>query len=453
MNLKTITKLELKNFWNGHSVMVVFLCIGLAVTYAVYHGGKVVEKQRVIVAETPRMQSEHTDKMLEIHDGKDLGDVLYYHKFYTAHEPSNWSGFSVGQSDVNPRNIKVTMLTLEGQIYASELTNPTNQLFGNFDLSFVLVFLFPLIIIAFTHNLISQEQESGTWDLLRSQPVSVWKIFWFRLGLRFLVVSFAAILFISLGCALLGATFDERYLYAVIITVVYFAFWFSVSAFVISFGKGTTFNALSLLGVWIFLVLLAPALLSSVVATLYPVSESLETTIEQREGYHEKWDQPKAATMEQFYKKYPQFKDIPIPEDKFSWGWYYAMQEMGDIESSAATDRYDKKLTQRQKFTEKIAWFLPTVNTQLKFNEIAATDLESHLKYLKSVRAYHAGIRRTYYSHIFKNAKLSDVDLKLIPKFEYKNNVNVEVLTGELMAIILSTLLFICLVICRKNYN
>jgi ABC-2 type transport system permease protein len=109
------------------------------------------------------------------------------------------------------------------------------------------------------------------------------------------------------------------------LTFAYFAFWFGAAAFVVSFGRGSTFNALTLLGVWIFLVLLAPALLSSVVSTAFPVSESMETTVEQREGYHEKWDKPKSETMERFYQKYPEYLGFPVPEDRFSWGWYYAM--------------------------------------------------------------------------------------------------------------------------------
>lgn len=419
MNIKTLTRLELKNFFGGRSVPAVFLCIALAAAYAVYQGGSVAERQREIVVETPQLQTEHTDKILELHAGKDLGDALYYHKFYTAKEPSSWAGFSVGQSDVNPFNVKVTMLTLEGQIYNSELNNPTNQLFGNFDLSFVIIFLFPLIIIAFTHNLISEEKETGTWNLLRSQPVSVRKIFWFRLGLRFFIVTLAAFLLIALGCFVLEADFDERFVSAIVITILYFAFWFGVSAFVISFAKGTTFNALTLLGVWIFLVLLAPALLSSLIATLFPVSESFDAAIKQREGYHEKWDRSKSATMDKFYEKYPQFINTVIPEDKFSWGWYYAMQETGDIDSAEATRKYAEKLAQRQAFTEKAAWFLPTVAAQLQFNKIAATDLESHLEYLEAVRNYHTQIRNFFYPHIFRDAKLSDVDLKTAPEFQF----------------------------------
>jgi ABC-2 type transport system permease protein len=334
------------------------------------------------------------------------------------------------------------MLALQNQIYDSELTNPTTLLFGNFDLSFVVVFLFPLLIIALTHNLISAEQESGTWNLLRSQPISILQIVGWRLLLRFGLIFAAAILLLAVGCLFLGADFDERFTAAILLTFLYFAFWFGVAALVISFGRGSTFNALALLGIWIFLVLLAPAVVGSIVSTVFPVSESMETAVEQREGYHEKWDQPKRETMQRFYARYPKFREFPIPEDKFSWGWYYAMQQMGDEDSADAAARYRAKLEQRNDFTKRAAWFLPPIAAQLRFNEIAATDLENHLRYLDSIRNYHESIRVTFYPYIFRNAKVAEADLEKIPRHGFENDENIQPFSSQSRAILFCAILF-----------
>jgi hypothetical protein len=63
----------------------------------------------------------------------------------------------------------------------------------------------------------------------------------------------------------------------------------------------------------------SPRAFEFVVSTAFPVSESMETAVEQREGYHEKWDKPKSETMRRFYEKYPNTK-FPDSQDKFSWG-------------------------------------------------------------------------------------------------------------------------------------
>jgi ABC-2 type transport system permease protein len=445
MNLYTFLKLELKNFLSGRAVVLSFLCVLLAGSYGAFHGANVVEKQRRVIAELPALEAEHREKLLGIKKNADLADALYYLTFQTADAPSDWAAVSVGQRDVNPYNVKVRMLALEGQIYDSELVNPTNLLFGNFDLSFVVVFLFPLLIIAFTHNLISSEQESGTWQLLRSQPISALKIVGWRLALRFALVFAAAILMLLAGCLATGARLDERFAAACLLTFVYFAFWFGVAALVISFGRGSTFNALSLLGVWIFLVLLAPAVLSSVVSTVFPVSESMETAVEQREGYHEKWDKPKRDTMNRFYQKYPEFAHVPIPEDRFSWGWYYAMQQMGDEEAADARGRFRQKLEQRSRFTSRAAWFLPPVAAQLRFNDIAETDLKNHLRYLDSVRDFHEKIRRTFYPHIFSDAKVADFDFETAPRHEFAKEARTNLSGGGTLTIAAAAILFAAL--------
>ena len=420
MNSATFLKLELKNFLSGKAVIAAVLFILLAGIYGIFHGKTVIDKQSEIIAQIPQFQAEHLKKQLELNKD-DLGNALYFTQHSTIDEPSSWAAFSIGQRDVNPFNVKVTMLTLEGQLYDSEMSNPKNLLYGNFDLAFVIVFLFPLLIISFCHNLISAEQESGIWNLLRSQPVSVGKIIGWRLLIRFVTVLLMAFGLIAAGCFYLESAFDIRFIYALLITFIYLGFWFTLAAFVISLQKSSTFNALSLLGVWIFLTILAPALLNLAISTALPVSESFELTVKQREGYHQKWDQKKSETMQKFYAEYPQYKDVPIPEDKFSWGWYYAAQLMGDLESSNATANYMKKLELRDYWTNKFSLLLPTVNTQMAFNRLSQNDLQSHLDYLESVRQFHTKVREHFYPFIFRNAKVAEVDWKSLPQHQFDN--------------------------------
>lgn len=406
-----------------------------------YHGKNVIEKQKAIIAQIPEFQAEHLKKQLELNKA-DLGNLVYYLQHSTIHQPSSWAAFSIGQRDVNPFNVKVTMLTLEGQIYNSEISNPKNLLYGNLDLAFVIVFLFPLVIIAFCHNLISAEQENGVWNLLRSQPVSIAKIIGWRLLIRFVTVLLLAFGLITASCFYLESSFDIRFVYALLMTFAYLAFWFALTAFVVSLQKTSTFNALSLLGAWIFLTILAPALLNLAISTALPVSESFEVTVAQREGYHQKWDKAKAVTMQKFYEIYPEYKSVPIPEDKFSWGWYYAAQLMGDLESANSTENYTQKLQTRDEWTNQIALFLPTISTQLSFNRLTNNDLQSHLNYLESVRNHHQKVREHFYPFIFRNAKVDEVDWQNLPKHEFIEEKQTAQFPNSTLAILAVSLLF-----------
>lgn len=434
-------KLELKNFLTGRAVIFALVGLLAAGFYAIYQGKSVIDKQKAIIAQIPEYQAEHFKKQIALNTGE-LGNLLYYLQFSTVHEPSVWAAFSVGQRDVNPYNIKVRMLTLEGQLYDSEMSNPVNLLYGNFDPAFVFVFLFPLLIIAFCHNLISAEQENGIWNLLRSQPVSVASIIGWRLLIRFVTVFSLAFALIAASCLILESAFDRRFFHALLIVFAYLAFWFALSAFIVSFQKSSVFNALSLLGVWILLTILAPALLNLVISTAFPVSESFDVTVRQREGYHQKWDKPKAATMAKFYAQYPQYKDVPIPEDKFSWGWYYAMQNAGDDESADATARYMEKLKLRDAWTNRAALFLPTINTQSAFNSLTKNDLQSHLEYLDSVRNYHRQIREHFYPFVFRNAKTEEVVWQNLPKHEFSDEKSPLALPKNIWSVFGLTIIF-----------
>ncbi len=435
MNLQTFLKLEVKNFLSEKTVIVAILCLLFAGSYAMFQGKNVIEKQKTLIAQIPQFQAEHLEKQLKLNKD-DFGNLLYYLQLSTINQPTSWAGFSIGQRDVNPYNIKVKMLTLEGQIYDSEMSNPTNLLYGNFDLAFVIVFLLPLLIIAFCHNLISAEQENGIWNLLRSQPVSIAKIIGWRLLIRFVTVLLIVFMLTTASCIYLESSFDIRFIYALLIAFSYLTFWFALTAFVVSFQKSSTLNALSLLGVWIFLTILAPALINLVISTALPVSESFEVTVKQREGYHQKWDKSKAETMQKFYEIYPEYKNFPIPEDKFSWGWYYAINFMGDVESANSTANYIEKLNLRNSWTNRMALFFPTIQAQLSFNNLAKNDLQNHLEYLDSVRNYHKSIREFFYPNIFRNSKVKEISWKNIPRHEFN---------GETKGVEFPTAIFACL--------
>lgn len=420
MKLGSFLKLELKNFLGARIAAYSLLAFLLAGAFSAIYSNSLIEKQKAILAEIPGHQSDHLSKQLELNKA-DLGNLLYYLQFSAAHQPSSWAGFSIGQRDVNPYNLKVRMLALEGQLYDSEFSNPNSLLFGNFDPSFIIIFLLPLLVIAFTYDVVSFDIESGSWNLLRSQPVSLARVVLWRLLVRFAVLCGITFAFVFAANLYLGGKIDERLAYALLSAFAYMAFWFLLAAFISSFLKNSSFNAISLIGAWIFLAILLPAFLNLAISTAFPVSESFDLTIAMREGYHQKWDRRKAETMEKFYADYPDYRDFPIPEDKFSWGWYYAMQNMGDKESANSAAKYIEKLEMRDKYTNLAALFIPTINTQAAFSSIAQNDLRNHLDYLGSVKNLHKEIREYFYPYIFRNSKVEEVDWNAIPKHSFEN--------------------------------
>jgi ABC-2 type transport system permease protein len=116
---------------------------------------------------------------------------------------------------------------------------------------------------------------------------------------------------------------------------------------------------------------------------------------------------------------------------------------MGDEGSADASRRFREKLKQRSDFTERASWLLPSVAAQLQFNEIAETNLESHLRYLDSVRNYHEVVRKNFYPYIFRNTKISEVDFGKTPRHFFKNESRTNTFSSEFFAILTASFLFI----------
>ncbi|WP_160718106.1 ABC transporter permease [Chitinophaga solisilvae] len=387
--------------------VLILLVSGIA---GLYLGSTFINRQQAMIRKAAAMQPETTRRNIQ-YFGKELGTLLYHNRYTMADQPGNWAAFSNGQRDINPYIMSVSMLGLQGQLYDTDLSNPVTLLYGNIDLAFVFIFLFPLVIIAFTYNLWSAEKESGVWRLLHPHAERPAGILLTKLLVRIVVVFAVAWLLLLIACLYLPLPADIRLLWVFLAVSSYLLFWFALSFFVTALGRSSDFNVATLIACWVGLNILAPALVNIIVSWKYPVPEALQTVVQQREGYHEKWDKDKQVTMTRFYQHYPQFRKYSFPQDAaFSWSWYYAMQQMGDDEAASGVAAMAAKLQQRQQFANNAALFLPGIQTTLRLNEIAGTDLQHHLDFQAALQQYHENIRLYFYPFIFKGSTVKDVD-------------------------------------------
>ena len=414
-----------KNFIRskGTKIGLIFLLVICFISLLIGH--QFQQKQSQNIVEATIYQKEHIARNAEYHKDE-MGLLLYYIKFSLINKTLPINSLAIGQRDVNPSIQSLTIRGLEGQKYDSELNNPSNLLLGNIDFSFVLVYLFPLLIIAFTYNIISEEKESGIWKIVATQSDNIFlyiiKLFYIRI--LSLIALVTIITFIAIF--LLNITFDKSLFTFYIISILYLLFWFSVCFFIVSLQKNSNFNAVILLTIWLFLIIILPTTINSHIVNKYPVPEALELTLKQRNAYHEKWDMDKKVTLDKFYAHYPQFKSYPLPDTEFSWLWYYAMQQMGDDESAIQSRELETKLEQRNQASQFIGLFIPTLHTQIQLNEIAKSDLGNQLLFLKKTKDFHEKLRLYFYPKIFDNADVKKENWSIfkVETFEDKSTPN-----------------------------
>lgn len=417
-------RLELKNFLAGRGVVAGLLLTFAAGLAAIEHGRRVIGAQRTVLADSPRLQREHLAKMLALHGANEAdgpGNVLYYLHFFTRREPSRFAPVAVGLRDVTPYNLKVRMLTLEGQIRDSEIGNPEAQALGHFDLTFLLSFLYPLLIMALLHDTLSSEQESGTWAMIRAHPTPWTGVIIRKALLRFQPVPAVWLLTVAAACVLLRLPLDGRFAAWIAISLSYLVFWFALSLLVMALGRPSTFNAMAMLSVWLLLAILIPVTSNLAISWALPSTDALEAALRQREGYHGKWDRPRAETMRAFHSRYPEYANWRAPEDKFSWAWYYAMQQQGDEESAQAVERFRGVQKRREAWSRRLSWLAPPALLESAMTRIAGTGLDAHTAYIDSVRDYHERVRRHFYPMLFRDPPVPPVDWRAIPVHRFSD--------------------------------
>jgi len=401
--------LAIKNFLRSKVAVASLLFILLAGIVSIHIGKQFLQKQEAAIAKTAAFQKEHIHRNVQFFD-KEIGLLLYYLKFSLVNKPSNLNALSIGQRDVNVTIQSVTIKNLEAQKYDTDLYNPSNLLAGNLDYSFVLIYLFPLLIIALSYNLLSEEKEGETWRLISVQAKNPLRYLWQKLAIRAVAVYAALAVILGYAMVILSLLLNAAFIAVVCLSVMYIAFWFALSFWAMSWHKSSSVNAVSLLSFWMLLTIVCPAVANSYLINKYPVPEAMHTAIEQRDGYHEKWDMDKRITTDAFYTHYPQFKKYPLPNKQFSWLWYYAMQQMGDDDAKEQATAMQKKLRLREQVSNNIARPVPTIFTQLQLNNLTHSGLSNHLDFLDSTNKFHEKMRLYFYPKIFEEAAVNEQD-------------------------------------------
>lgn len=416
-----------KNFIRSRGTKIGLLFLFLICFISLLIGKQFQEKQAKNVQEAILYQKEHIAKNVNFHQD-DLGLLLYYLKFSLVNKSFPVNSLAIGQRDVNPSIQNITIRGLEGQKYDAELNNPNNLLLGNIDFSFVLIYLFPLLIIAFSYNLISEEKESGTWKIVVTQSQNTFLYILKLFYIRILSLTLLLTIVLAIAAFLLNIPLNISSLTFYGISVLYLLFWFAVCFFLVSMQMNSNFNAVILLTTWLFLIIILPALINTYIVNKYPIPEALELTVKQRNAYHEKWDMDKQETLDKFYTHYPQFKNYLLPDKEFSWLWYYAMQQMGDDESAKESRDLESKLEQRNQSSQQIAQFIPTLHAQMQLNEIARADLGNQLLFLKETKQFHEKLRLHFYHKIFDDEAVNKQkwDNFKVETFSDKSKINLK---------------------------
>ena len=390
----------------------------LLASLAVLSGTWETARQRATLARLSVLQQDELAALAaKPQTSRQAGQAAYYTFHGTWNPPAPAAFMALGMTDSAPNALRVRALALQSQLHEGEAFNPALAVAGRFDLAFVLIYLAPLVLIALLHDLVSAEQQAGRLGTLMALPRGDHRLWLRRAALRTVLAFGCVALPLVVGAAVNGVPV-QGVATALGIVGAYLAFWAGLSVIVGSRGRASAAQATALVGCWVLLTLVLPALAHAALARAVPAQQGVDLVLAQRQAVHAAWDRPPAETMEAFFRSHPQWRKTAALPAGFHWKWYYAFQQLGDEHVAAQVAAYRGSLGARQRWTVRLGWLLPGVGAQAALHRLAHTDLEAQLAYQDAIADFHGRLRAFYYPYLFDELRFGEAGFAAQPRFE-----------------------------------
>jgi ABC-2 type transport system permease protein len=286
-------------------------------------------------------------------------------------------------------------------------------------LAFILIYLFPLLIIALGYNLLSSERERGTYPILRIQASSVASVV-LRKGLFFFSLVMAMALGLSCyGLAVSGAMGARDYpgvLSWLGMVAAYVTFWAAVVLLVVSWSKPSGFNALCLLGGWLLMLVVLPSLINILVAAFRPIDQTHLTDLIRRMGIEDTEAEARKAIHEMAEFR-PELAKDSITGPFLMQKGYAAFEENRRRRSKPVVDAYKVEVEMRNRFAEHLNFMNPAVLAQDVLNALARSDLANYWRFQDAMAPFHEEIAEFYIRPLFENRTLKLSELAARPRY------------------------------------
>lgn len=437
------------------AVMLIFIGFAAYNTHA-----KVTQRTNDIEGakeELKKNDKKMLDNIKKIEAGEDTGlpywklptdpsVVGFRHPRLATMDASPLAILATGQSDMYSHFMKTSSYGDNFALDIAEISNPIQLLFGTFDLAFVFMFIIPLLIIAFTYNVLSKERELGTLRIIGAQPISISKWLGQKMFLRFAVFALiSAVVFLMYLLIFSPQAFGAplSVLLALLQILAYELFWFALAAVVNLRVNDSSKNAMTLIGFWLLIVLIIPVTVNQLSSSLYPSPSRLSMLNEIRQKNREV-EKKQEEILDSYLRDHPELANTSDDKDYGFWHKYYASQDILKEQISPLIQKHESALENRQRITSMMKYLSPAIIFQESFTKLAGSSTQDYEHYKKQVIKYTDTWRGHIVPLLFSDVKYSAELYRKRPLFEYKSlNYNRLVLINVLITLIMISVIYI----------
>lgn len=437
--LLRIAENDWRNLKSDRTLWAVAALLACTIFYGVYNGASWVRFQQKTIDAAVADEAERHDQIKKGIEDANAGRstppswkdprnpyAVGYRlgSRYATMPPAPLASLAVGQSDLLPYYFRVTVNSRDTLMGNDEIENPIHLLSGRFDLAFVIIYLFPLMILALTYNLISGEKEDGTLAMTLSQPVSLRTLALGKIGFRAaFVLGVGAVLSLA-GATLSGVDLSAegvlpRMAVWIGVVTVYALFWFGLAIAVNARGYSSATNAMALSGFWLVFVLLIPSLLNVVVKTVHPVPSRVEMIQAMRRASDQVVVQ-RSRVMAQFLEDHPEL----APASSADANAQYAIRMVAITEEmerrvQPVLAAFDEQVSRQQELANRYRFLSPAVLTQAALYDLAGTGVQRYKHFLRLASDYHQQWQGHIQPMMLKTVKLVPENIDQLPQWRY----------------------------------
>ncbi|MDA1273209.1 MAG: DUF3526 domain-containing protein [Verrucomicrobia bacterium] len=333
--------------------------------------------------------------------------------------PAPLALLATGQSDLSPGHESVVLWKLAAPADTrSELENPSHLLAGSFDLAFVLVWLYPLFLLALVYDLMAGDREAGTLRLALSQGIVPWR--W--IALRALARALPIVTLAALATGAAGFFGDSdgvgmRLGLALAVVFAYGLFWVALSMAVNTVARSAASAAAALGGAWVALVLVAPTLLNATLETIYPTPSRPELVAAGRRASNET-EKRGSELLYSFYRDHPELAP-PGQRADFDALHLTVQSEVGRA-VEPVRKKFDEQLARQQAAVGRWRFVSPAIASHEALTDLAGTGYWRHRAFRDQVSAFKRTVSDFYTPKIHRREALTMADYDRLPRFIFR---------------------------------
>lgn len=450
---------EIKLLTRSNWLSILIAGLSILFAFAIYNGTSHVEKRKGDLAKMQLELQEKDNVILsalgKIDNGEEVDiphweypskpmTIGYRNPRLAIMTPEVLSFVSTGQSDMYTHAVRPKAYGNNFALDYSEMVNPVQLVLGTFDLAFVIIYILPLLIIAFTFNVLSKEKELGTLNLLGAQPISFWKWLVQKMMVRFMLfVSLTLLVLLGVLAIFNSNAFSEiSGLFGLMMIIIsYILFWF-ILAFIVNIKiNNSSKNAFTLIGSWLLIVMIIPATINQIGNTIYPTPSRLKMINEIR-LIKKVNEQMQDVILTNYLKKHPELDQGKEEETFGFWPNYFASEQIMEEKISPLIDNYELQLQKQQDLIQVFKYFSPAILMQQSLNNLAGTSEKHYNAYKKQVFEFSNQWKQYFIPMVFKDHKFRTKDFKNLPQFVYKNNVAKNIWYNTLIIVLICGIAF-----------